>query len=80
MKIKTPWNDGEIGVIFCSLGEVPLLRLLQYRCPELRIEVELGGGKRTSLIALKDINLHHDELTKLNKEALPHLGDSSLKG
>lgn len=73
MKIKTPWRNGEIGVIHASLGDVPVLRLLQYKCPELRIEVTLNGGKRCTLIALKEIDLSHALLTELNNGELPHV-------
>ncbi len=70
-----PKPAGDIGVIHCNLGDVPLLVLLKKRCPNLRIEVILG--KRMTLIALADLNLDHDELMKLNKDALPVFGDIS---
>jgi len=75
MKIKTPWNGGEIGTIPCTLSEVALLRLLKSRAPNLRIVVEMNGGKRHTTLALGDIDLSHQLLAELNKDALPCCGD-----
>lgn len=76
MRVKTKWNGGEVGIVDCTLGEVPILRTLQFKCPDLRIEVIFREGKKHMLIPMKDIDLHQDSLMRENANALPHVGDT----